>query len=60
MQLNSFQCVQKRNKNHRYTIPNFLIAYDAIVVGLRLPFLHTTQVIVGYKFIHGVVPNLVY
>ena len=55
MQLNSFLCVQKRNKNPWYSIQNFLIAYDAIVFGL-----HTTQAIVGYKFIYSVVPNLVY
>ena len=33
-QLNYFLCVQKRNKNSWYSIPNFFIAYDA----LRLPF----------------------
>ena len=60
MQLNSFLCVQKRNKNHLYSIRNFLIAYGAIVIRLRLLFLLTTQVIVGYKFIHSLVPNLVY
>ena len=36
------------------------VVYDAIVFGLRLPFLHTTQAIVRYKFINSVVPNLVY
>ena len=35
------------------------VVYDAIVFGLRLPFLHTTQAI-RYKFINSVVPNLVY
>ena len=59
-QLNSFLCIQKCNKNQLYSSRNFLIAYDAIVLRLPLPFLQTTKVIVGYKFIHGVVPNLVY
>ena len=49
MQLKSFLCVQKPNKNTWYSIPNFFIAYDAIVFRLQLPFLHTTQAIVGAK-----------
>ena len=55
-QLNYFLCVQKHNKNSRYSILNFFIAYDA----LRLPFLYTTLAIVGYTFIHGMVQNLVH
>ena len=39
-------------------IPNFFVAYDAIVFILRLSFL-ASQAVVGYKFIHGVAPNLV-
>ena len=60
MQLNAFLCVQKRNTKPCYPVPNFFIAYDPIVFSLQLSFLHTTQVIVGYKFIHGVGLNLVY
>ena len=57
-QLNSFLCVQKHNKNPWYSIPNFFVAYDAIVFSLGLSFF-ASQVVVGYKFIHGVAPNLV-
>ena len=38
---------------------NFFIAYDAIVLCLRLLFF-ASQAVVGYKFIHGVTLNLVY
>ena len=48
-QLKLFLCVQKCNKNSWYSILNFFIAYDAIVFGLQLPFLHTTQAVVGAK-----------
>ena len=57
-QLNSFLCVQKRNKNPWYSILNFFVAYDAIVFNLRLSFF-ASQAVVENKFIHGVVPNLV-
>ena len=33
-QLNSFLCVQKRNKNPLNSIPKFFVAYDAIVFSL--------------------------
>ena len=59
-QFKSFLCIPKCNKNPWYSIPKFFIEYDPIVFGLRLPFLHTKQAIVGYKFIDVMVPNLVY
>ena len=48
----------KSNKNPRYSILNFSVAYDAIVFSLHLSFF-ASQAVVGYKFMHGVVPNLV-
>ena len=39
-------------------IPNFFVAYAAIVFNLQLSFF-ASQAVVGYKFIHGVAPNLV-
>ena len=57
-QLNSYLCVQKRNENPSYAIPNFFVAYDAIVFSLRLSFF-ASQAVVGYKFIHVVAPKLV-
>ena len=57
-QLNSYLCVQKRNKNPWYSIPNFLVAYDAKVSSFRLLFF-ASQAVVGYKFIDDVAPNLV-
>ena len=57
-QLNSCLCVQERNKNPCYSIPNFFVAYDAKVFSLRLSFF-ASQAVVGYKFIHGVAPGRV-
>ena len=59
MQLNSFLCVQKRNKNPGYSIGNFFVAYDAIVFSFLLSFF-ASQAVAGYKFIDDMAPNLVY
>ena len=59
MQLDSFLCVEKRNKNPWYLNSVLFIAYCASI-RFVIAFLHNTQAIVGYKFMHGVVPNLVY
>ena len=47
-QLNSFLCVHKRNENPWYSIPNFFIAYDAIVFTLRLSFFASQAVVQIY------------